>query len=165
MAAIALRNALPEDTSTIVELIRAMMTDMASYGGYPPATDHSAWEVLRRSWRDRRGRGRLWQGGVGEVPVVAGLTTDAARLWADGRAIATDREHSRGAHSDSAERHIGRSLTWAYKLPPTLRCKSRSPNSHANSASVSSIARTPKMLRSRLRRPVAPSLSLTASFV
>jgi GNAT superfamily N-acetyltransferase len=48
MAAIALRNALPEDTSTIVELIRAMMTDMASYGGYPPATDHSAWEALRR---------------------------------------------------------------------------------------------------------------------
>jgi GNAT superfamily N-acetyltransferase len=47
MGAIAVRNALPEHTSTIVELIRAMMTDMASYGGYPPATDHSAWEALR----------------------------------------------------------------------------------------------------------------------
>jgi GNAT superfamily N-acetyltransferase len=44
---IAIRNALPEDTSTIAELIRAMMTDMASYGGYPPATDCSAWEALR----------------------------------------------------------------------------------------------------------------------
>src|SRR5262249_30196039 len=33
--------------STIVELIRAMVTDMASYGGYPPATDQSAWEALR----------------------------------------------------------------------------------------------------------------------
>jgi ribosomal protein S18 acetylase RimI-like enzyme len=47
MGDIAVRNALPEDTSTIVELIRAMVTDMASYGGYPPATDQSAWEALR----------------------------------------------------------------------------------------------------------------------
>jgi hypothetical protein len=47
MVAIAIRNALPEDTSTIVELIRAMVTDMASYGGYPQATDQSAWEALR----------------------------------------------------------------------------------------------------------------------
>ena len=47
MAAITIRNALPEDGSTITELIRAMVTDMASYGGYPPATDYSAWEALR----------------------------------------------------------------------------------------------------------------------
>jgi ribosomal protein S18 acetylase RimI-like enzyme len=48
MGTIAIRSALPEDASTIVELIRAMMTDMASYGGYSPAADHSAWEALRR---------------------------------------------------------------------------------------------------------------------
>lgn len=44
----AIRNALPEDASTIAKLIRAMLTDMESYGGYPPATDSSAWEALRR---------------------------------------------------------------------------------------------------------------------
>ena len=47
MGAIAVRNALPEDISTIIELIRAMVTDMASYGGYSPATDQPAWEALR----------------------------------------------------------------------------------------------------------------------
>jgi ribosomal protein S18 acetylase RimI-like enzyme len=47
MGAVTIRNALPEDGSTIIELIRAMVTDIASYGGYPPATDYSAWEALR----------------------------------------------------------------------------------------------------------------------
>jgi ribosomal protein S18 acetylase RimI-like enzyme len=47
MGAIKIRNASPDDTPTIVELIRSMVTDMSSYGGYPPATDPSAWEELR----------------------------------------------------------------------------------------------------------------------
>jgi len=45
--ALVVRNATPDDTSSVVELIRAMVTDMASFGGYPPATDHAAWETLR----------------------------------------------------------------------------------------------------------------------
>jgi ribosomal protein S18 acetylase RimI-like enzyme len=47
MGAVAIRNALPKDTTTIAELMRAMMTDMARHGGYPPAADFSAWEALR----------------------------------------------------------------------------------------------------------------------
>lgn len=47
MDAVAIRSALPQDASTIVELIQAMVTDMAGYGGYPPATDCSAWETMR----------------------------------------------------------------------------------------------------------------------
>jgi ribosomal protein S18 acetylase RimI-like enzyme len=47
MNTIAIRRALPQDAPTIVEMVCAMMTDMASYGGYPPATDGSAWETVR----------------------------------------------------------------------------------------------------------------------
>jgi GNAT superfamily N-acetyltransferase len=42
----AVRNASREDASIVVELIRAMVTEMASFGGYPPATDSSTWNTL-----------------------------------------------------------------------------------------------------------------------
>jgi ribosomal protein S18 acetylase RimI-like enzyme len=43
---IALRQVLPDDVTTVVQMIRLMVTDMASYGGYVPATDAASWDKL-----------------------------------------------------------------------------------------------------------------------
>jgi ribosomal protein S18 acetylase RimI-like enzyme len=43
---IVLRNASREEAAIVVQMIRLMMTDMASYGGHPPTTDDSAWKKL-----------------------------------------------------------------------------------------------------------------------
>src|SRR5262245_44613030 len=46
MSEIAIRNASREEATTIAQMIRLMVTDMASYGGYAPAEDDAAWEAL-----------------------------------------------------------------------------------------------------------------------
>jgi hypothetical protein len=47
MDKIAVRDARPDEAQFIVQMIRQMVTDMASYGGYAPATADEAWENCR----------------------------------------------------------------------------------------------------------------------
>ena len=46
MDEIFVRDARLDEAPTIVRMIRHMVTDMAGYGGYAPATDHEAWNAL-----------------------------------------------------------------------------------------------------------------------
>jgi hypothetical protein len=46
MGAINVRDATHDEARSIVQMIRQMVTDMASYGGYAPATDDGAWNEL-----------------------------------------------------------------------------------------------------------------------
>jgi ribosomal protein S18 acetylase RimI-like enzyme len=46
MGKIAVRGARDDEAQFIVHMIRYMVADMATYGGYAPATDHEAWETL-----------------------------------------------------------------------------------------------------------------------
>ena len=46
MDKIAVRDARPDEGEFIVQMIRQMVTDMASFGGYAPATEDDAWEKL-----------------------------------------------------------------------------------------------------------------------
>jgi GNAT superfamily N-acetyltransferase len=46
MDKIAVRDARDDEGQFIVHMIRHMVADMATYGGYAPATDHEAWETL-----------------------------------------------------------------------------------------------------------------------
>jgi ribosomal protein S18 acetylase RimI-like enzyme len=86
MEAITIRNALPKDGSTITELIRAMVTDMASYGGYPPATDYSAWETLRCIIVEELSDAKTYLLAVASTGEIAGL--GAAELITLGGAFA-----------------------------------------------------------------------------
>jgi ribosomal protein S18 acetylase RimI-like enzyme len=43
---IIVRNAKLDEAGTIARMIRHMVTDMAGYGGYAPATDDIAWSTL-----------------------------------------------------------------------------------------------------------------------
>jgi GNAT superfamily N-acetyltransferase len=45
---IVVREAAPDEARTIVQMVRRMVADMASYGGHAPATDDSAWNKLVR---------------------------------------------------------------------------------------------------------------------
>ena len=46
MDKIAVRDARYDEAGFIVQMIRQMVTDMASYGGYAPAPEDEAWEKL-----------------------------------------------------------------------------------------------------------------------
>jgi ribosomal protein S18 acetylase RimI-like enzyme len=46
MSEIVIRNASRDEATTVVQMIRLMVTDMESYGGYTTATEDSAWEKL-----------------------------------------------------------------------------------------------------------------------
>src|SRR5712671_5174302 len=46
MSEISIRNASRDEATTIVPMIRLMVTDMADHGGHMPATEDSAWEKL-----------------------------------------------------------------------------------------------------------------------
>jgi hypothetical protein len=43
---IAVRDARHDEAQFIVQMIRHMVEDMATYGGYAPATEHEAWQTL-----------------------------------------------------------------------------------------------------------------------
>jgi ribosomal protein S18 acetylase RimI-like enzyme len=43
---IVVRDARLDEAPAIVQMIRHMVTDMAGYGGYAPATDDTAWNTL-----------------------------------------------------------------------------------------------------------------------
>jgi GNAT superfamily N-acetyltransferase len=43
---IVVRDARHDEAQFIVQMIRHMVEDMATYGGYAPATEHEAWETL-----------------------------------------------------------------------------------------------------------------------
>jgi ribosomal protein S18 acetylase RimI-like enzyme len=43
---VVIRDARQDDADTIVQMIRRMVTDMASHGGHAPATDDAAWEKM-----------------------------------------------------------------------------------------------------------------------
>jgi ribosomal protein S18 acetylase RimI-like enzyme len=43
---IFVRDARPDEAPAIVRMIHHMVTDMAGYGGYAPATDDAAWNTL-----------------------------------------------------------------------------------------------------------------------
>jgi GNAT superfamily N-acetyltransferase len=52
MNGIAVRDASRDDVEFIVQMIRRMLADMASYGGYAPATDEDAWQKMTGSIGD-----------------------------------------------------------------------------------------------------------------
>jgi GNAT superfamily N-acetyltransferase len=43
---IVVRDARHDEAQFIVQMIRHMVEDMATYGGYAPATEHEAWQTL-----------------------------------------------------------------------------------------------------------------------
>jgi hypothetical protein len=43
---VVIRDARQDDAGTIVQMIRRMVTDMASHGGHATATDDAAWEKM-----------------------------------------------------------------------------------------------------------------------
>ena len=49
---IPIRDARQDDVQFIVQMIRCMVTDMASYGGHAPATDDAAWDTIMASIAD-----------------------------------------------------------------------------------------------------------------
>jgi ribosomal protein S18 acetylase RimI-like enzyme len=46
MAETIIRKASREEVTTVVQMIRLMVEDMASYGGYTPAPDAASWQKL-----------------------------------------------------------------------------------------------------------------------
>jgi ribosomal protein S18 acetylase RimI-like enzyme len=46
MDKMTVRDARPDEAAFIVQMIRHMVVDMASYGGNTPATDDAAWEKI-----------------------------------------------------------------------------------------------------------------------
>jgi GNAT superfamily N-acetyltransferase len=52
MREIAVRDANRDDVGFIVQMIRRMLADMASYGGHAPATDEDAWRKMAGSIGD-----------------------------------------------------------------------------------------------------------------
>jgi GNAT superfamily N-acetyltransferase len=46
MSEITVRDATPGEASTIMQMIRHMVADMANHGGYAPAADDAAWNML-----------------------------------------------------------------------------------------------------------------------
>ena len=46
MDKMTVRDARPDEAALIVQMIRHMVVDMASYGGNTPATDDTAWEKI-----------------------------------------------------------------------------------------------------------------------
>jgi hypothetical protein len=46
MGKITVRDARHDEAAIIVQMIRHMVVDMASYGGNTPATDDTAWEKI-----------------------------------------------------------------------------------------------------------------------
>ena len=50
---VVFRDARPEDAALIVQMIRYMVTDMAAYGGHPPAGEDLAWEKMQAARMSR----------------------------------------------------------------------------------------------------------------
>ena len=73
---ITVRDATHDEAGTIVQMIRRMVTDMASYGGYAPASDDAAWDkltaVISEELQGENARYVLAELHRGEVVGVAG---------------------------------------------------------------------------------------------
>jgi len=52
MQGFTLREAKSDDARFITQMVRAMVEDMAHYGGYAPASDAAAWEKIRATIAD-----------------------------------------------------------------------------------------------------------------
>jgi len=89
---VVFRDARPEDAALIVQMIRYMVTDMAAYGGHPPAGEDLAWEKMQAAIADElKGSGARFmiaEAAEGASVGVAGaqqVTLDGAfaprRVW------------------------------------------------------------------------------------
>src|SRR5437762_1178270 len=76
MSEIVIRNASQDEATTVVQMIRRMVTDMESYGGYATATDESAWEKLTtgisEELNDASFKYLIAEADHGEIAAVAG---------------------------------------------------------------------------------------------
>jgi ribosomal protein S18 acetylase RimI-like enzyme len=76
MSEIVIRNAAQDEPTIIVRMIRLMVTDMESYGGYAAATDDSAWEKLAteiaEELNDENFKYLIAQANDGEIAALAG---------------------------------------------------------------------------------------------
>jgi ribosomal protein S18 acetylase RimI-like enzyme len=76
MEKIAICDATHEEAKSIVHMIRLMVTDMSSYGGYAPATDAAAWNrlaaVISEELKSENVRYVIAESADGEAVGVAG---------------------------------------------------------------------------------------------
>jgi ribosomal protein S18 acetylase RimI-like enzyme len=88
---VVIRDARQDDAGTIVQMIRRMVTDMASHGGHATATDDAAWEKMTVAIAEQlEGSARYViaqsaDGGpvgvAGAEPVTIGGAFAASRTW------------------------------------------------------------------------------------
>jgi ribosomal protein S18 acetylase RimI-like enzyme len=89
---VVIRDARQDDADTIVQMIRRMVTDMASHGGHVPTTDEAAWEKMIAAIADQlAGSGARYViaqsadgspvGAAGAEPVTIGSAFAPSRTW------------------------------------------------------------------------------------